>query len=432
MERFENAIFKQREEIKDRMAEMFKLLKELTTSRAPKKVLIREEVESLVTKNVNFISLARGEEERNENNDMVADNVINRTDTEIPVKEVAKETDVENRNKNKPIKRAKREETTKASSFQPVGHYLKHRINEKLIEGLVDNHRGAIYEAILRKKIIRKEDIRGNIEIPCNIRGLKCINVLVDQGSDINVMPLPTYMKLNDERHAETDIRLSLASHSYIYPLGIVEDVLVDVPSAGNFSKKTKRKFLSEPGDGVRINPDGVMSPATGKFENFQVEKPILLEDKTNPKCRGIDEVSFSTLFRGTAANVQCYNRSEKSHYARNCPKPRNDFLFADASRMEEIEELSANICLMARIQPTNFDSDAGPSYDSAFLSEVQTPSTGYVNPLFAKDKQEQKYLKQPKIINNIICDDQIDSNIIFDEPNKDVNSGSVEYDNNV
>ncbi|GJR25398.1 hypothetical protein Tco_1101630 [Tanacetum coccineum] len=66
----------------------------------------------------------------------------------------------------------------------------------------------------------------------------------------------------------------------------------------------------------------------------------------------------------------------ERGHYARNCPKPRvrdskyfmeqmllakhdeagviltneqNDFLFVDASRMEEIEELSANICLMAR-----------------------------------------------------------------------------------
>ncbi|GJT30289.1 integrase, catalytic region, zinc finger, CCHC-type containing protein [Tanacetum coccineum] len=142
-------------------------------------------------------------------------------------------------------------------------------------------------------------------------------------------------------------------------------------------------------------------------------------------------------LERGTAANVQCYNCSEKGHYARNYPKPRvwdskNDFLFADASRMKEIKELSANICLMARIQPVNFDSNARPSYDSAFLSKVQTPSTNYVNPLFAKDKQEQKYPKQPKIINNTTRDDQIDSNIIFDEPNKDVNSGSVEYDNNV
>ncbi|GKF70220.1 MAK10-like protein, partial [Tanacetum coccineum] len=55
------------------------------------------------------------------------------------------------------------------------------------------------------------------------------MNALVDQGSDVNVMPLSTYKKLTNERHAETDIRLSLASHSYIYPLGIAEDVLVDV-----------------------------------------------------------------------------------------------------------------------------------------------------------------------------------------------------------
>ncbi|GJZ53746.1 reverse transcriptase domain-containing protein [Tanacetum coccineum] len=44
-------------------------------------------------------------------------------------------------------------------------------------------------------------------------------------------MPLSTYMKLTDERPTETDIQLSLASHSYNYPLGIAEDVLVDVAS---------------------------------------------------------------------------------------------------------------------------------------------------------------------------------------------------------
>ncbi|GJR62038.1 ribonuclease H-like domain-containing protein [Tanacetum coccineum] len=168
---------------------------------------------------------------------------------------------------------------------------------------------------------------------------------------------------------------------------------------------------------------------------------------------------TLRTTSSGTTANVQCYNCSEKGHYVRNHPKPRvwdskyfmeqmllakqdearviftdeqNDFLLADASRMEEIKELSANICLMVRIQPADFDSNEGSSYDFAFLSEVQTPSTSYVNPLFAKETQEQKYPKQPKIINNTIGDDQIDSNIIFVEPNGDVNSGSVEYDNNV
>ncbi|GJW42341.1 hypothetical protein Tco_0071140 [Tanacetum coccineum] len=48
----------------------------------------------------------------------------------------------------------------------------------------------------------------------------------------------------------------------------------------------------------------------------------------------------------------------------------QNNFLFADASRIEEIEELSANICLMARIQLADNPSDAGPSYDSTFISE--------------------------------------------------------------
>ncbi|GJY50578.1 integrase, catalytic region, zinc finger, CCHC-type containing protein, partial [Tanacetum coccineum] len=169
-------------------------------------------------------------------------------------------------------------------------------------------------------------------------------------------------------------------------------------------------------------------------------------------------DLELRTTSSGSTANVQCYNCSEKGHYARNCPKPKvqdskyfmeqmllakqdeagvtltdeqNDFLVADATRMEEIE-LSANICLMARIQPANINSDVGPSYDSAFLSEVQKPSTSYVNPLFAKDNPEQKYPKQPKIIKDIIGDDQIDSNMIFDATNVDVNSGNVEYDNNV
>ncbi|GJU43973.1 MAK10-like protein [Tanacetum coccineum] len=132
MERFENAIFKQREEINDRMTEMFGLLKELMTSRTPKKVLIREEVKFSVSKNVNSISLAREEEERSDKIDVATG-------------------------------------------------------------------------------------------------GLKHMNALVDQGSDVNVMLLSTYMKLTDERPAETDIRLSLASHSYIYPLGIAEDILVEV-----------------------------------------------------------------------------------------------------------------------------------------------------------------------------------------------------------
>ncbi|GKD36580.1 zinc finger, CCHC-type containing protein [Tanacetum coccineum] len=103
MERFENAIFKQREEINNKMTEMFGLLKELTTNKAPKK---------------------------------------------IPLKKAEKENEAENRTKNKQINSAKKEltqaeeeEAVEAPSSQPAGYYLKHRINEKLIKGLVENHR---------------------------------------------------------------------------------------------------------------------------------------------------------------------------------------------------------------------------------------------------------------------------------------------------
>ncbi|GJX30594.1 MAK10-like protein [Tanacetum coccineum] len=248
MERFENANFKQREEINGRMTEMFGLLKELMTSRTPEKVLIREEAKFPVTKNVNFISLARDKEERSDKTDVTPDNTEIPTETKVPVKEAKMNNEAE----SEPIKMAEEEETTEVPSSQHVEYYLKHGINEKLIEGLVDNHRfndslsrararktkrktfnvppkGSVYVAILRKRITGKEEIGGNFKIPCNIGGLKGINSLVDQGSDVNVMPYSTYMKLTNERPAETDIRLSLASHSYIYPLGIAKDVLVEV-----------------------------------------------------------------------------------------------------------------------------------------------------------------------------------------------------------
>ncbi|GJX77301.1 hypothetical protein Tco_0324112 [Tanacetum coccineum] len=88
----------------------------------------------------------------------------------------------------------------------------------------------------------------------------------------------------------------------------------------------------------------------------------------------------FAQLMNDLERNDMHFPIWKRTYHARNCPKPRvrdlkyfmeqmllakqdeavviltdeqNDFLFADASRMEEIEELSANICLMARIQPT-------------------------------------------------------------------------------
>ncbi|GJX61764.1 zinc finger, CCHC-type containing protein [Tanacetum coccineum] len=209
MERFENTIFKQREEINGRMTKMFGLLKELTTSRTPEKVLIREEAKFPVTKNINSISLARNEEEENNMTDETPNNTKMPTKTEMPVREAEAMNGAENGAENESIKTPENDEAVEASGSQPIAYYLKQVNNNRF-----NNSRSRTQAGKKKGK---------------DIGDLKHVNALVDQGSDVNVMPYSTYMRLTDERPAEIDIRLSLASHSYIYPLGIAEDVLVEV-----------------------------------------------------------------------------------------------------------------------------------------------------------------------------------------------------------
>ncbi|GKB47234.1 hypothetical protein Tco_0897987 [Tanacetum coccineum] len=103
MERFQNAIFKQQQEINDKMAEMFKLLKELTTSRTLEKVLVREEARHPITKHVNSISLIRMEDEKSvRSNRVVGEDKVepNKSDLGGTLEEVDGKGEVENRTNN--------------------------------------------------------------------------------------------------------------------------------------------------------------------------------------------------------------------------------------------------------------------------------------------------------------------------------------------
>nr|GEY29095.1 hypothetical protein [Tanacetum cinerariifolium] len=211
-------------------------------------------------------------------------------------------------------------------------------------------------------------------------------------------------------------------------------DPLAQVAYTGSSSKNTSSYYVTRPTSVVDYD------------DEYQQD-----DIQTNPEDPLASAMNLLTLSLGNTSTVQCYNCSVKGHYARNCPKPRvrdskyfmeqilmanqdeagviltdeqNDFLFADALRLEEIKDLSANICLMARIQPTNNTYDAGLRYGSAFIWEVQS--------LSINETKEQMYPTHTKIIDSTIGDDQIDSNIIFDTPNGNVNSGSVEKDTHV
>ncbi|GKD88750.1 hypothetical protein Tco_1364257 [Tanacetum coccineum] len=76
IERFDEPIFKKREEINERMAEMFSLLKELAKGKSPEKVLVRE-VNNPVTRYVNVISLVGMENDKDTKmNEVVDKNIV--------------------------------------------------------------------------------------------------------------------------------------------------------------------------------------------------------------------------------------------------------------------------------------------------------------------------------------------------------------------
>ncbi|GJR07543.1 hypothetical protein Tco_0790195 [Tanacetum coccineum] len=202
---------------------------------------------------------------------------------------------------------------------------------------------------------------------------------------------------------------------------------------------------------GDRVNIQSRNSGNVGINNRRAYVQEEIIEGSNAPNETGNVQRTLRTSSSGNTSTVQCYNCSGKGHCARNYPKPRvrdskyfmeqmllakqdeagviltdeqNDFLFVDASRMEEIEELNANICLMAIIQPADNTSDAGPSYDSAFISEVQSSSNN--------ENEEQMYPTHTKTINSTIGDDQIDSDVIIDSPNRNVNSGSIKKDTHV
>ncbi|GJU33279.1 putative ribonuclease H-like domain-containing protein [Tanacetum coccineum] len=146
--------------------------------------------------------------------------------------------------------------------------------------------------------------------------------------------------------------------------------------------------------------------------------------------------------------NVQCYNCNEKGHCARDCQKPRvrdakyfreqmllaikdeaesilnnkeNDFMLDTSYGEETMEELTDAVMLMARIQPADGNADTKPSYDAKVVSEVNASSEVH---------EQVSHVKRKTTIQTF-DDDQIDSNIIFDDPYMEHNGGTSDHDSN-
>ncbi|GJX19125.1 reverse transcriptase domain-containing protein [Tanacetum coccineum] len=84
-------------------------------------------------------------------------------------------------------------------------------------------------EAMIQNKVPPKLRDPGSFLIPCNFNKTFSCNALADVGASINLMPYSLYAKLSLETIKPTTISVSLADRSFQYPIGIAENMLVEV-----------------------------------------------------------------------------------------------------------------------------------------------------------------------------------------------------------
>ncbi|GJT04730.1 hypothetical protein Tco_0839192 [Tanacetum coccineum] len=95
------------------------------------------------------------------------------------------------------------------------------------------------------------------------------------------------------------------------------------------------------------------------------------------------------------------------------------DFMLDNAYGEESLDELTASVMLMARLQQAAETTDTVPSYDDKAVSQVHDSS---------KAHEHVSYEKRKTIIQTT-DNDQIDSSIIFDDPYVDNNGGTSKHD---
>ncbi|XP_070004114.1 uncharacterized protein [Nicotiana sylvestris] len=84
------------------------------------------------------------------------------------------------------------------------------------------------YNAVVTRPIAEKLSDQG-FTIPCTIGSFAFTKALCDLGASINLMPLAIYKKLGIGRARPTSMLLQLADRTVKRPLGILDDVLIQV-----------------------------------------------------------------------------------------------------------------------------------------------------------------------------------------------------------
>ncbi|GJS36344.1 reverse transcriptase domain-containing protein [Tanacetum coccineum] len=83
--------------------------------------------------------------------------------------------------------------------------------------------------AVILNKLPKKLGDPGRFLIPCEFTGITTCNALADLGASINLMPYSVWKSLSLSELTPTCMTLELADRSITEPIGIAEDVFINV-----------------------------------------------------------------------------------------------------------------------------------------------------------------------------------------------------------
>ncbi|GJY36880.1 reverse transcriptase domain-containing protein [Tanacetum coccineum] len=131
---------------------------------------------------------------------------------------------------------------------------------------------------MIQNKVSPKLGDLGSFLIPCHFNKTFSYNALADLGVSINLMPYSLYAKLSLETLKPTKISVRLSDRSFQYPVGIAENMLIEVVI------RVKQKQLNLGGETERMifNIDSAMKHSYSNDDtcfSIDVIDEILEED---------------------------------------------------------------------------------------------------------------------------------------------------------
>ncbi|GJT19770.1 reverse transcriptase domain-containing protein [Tanacetum coccineum] len=116
------------------------------------------------------------------------------------------------------------------SRIPNYGKFLKELISNKhKIKQISSAFLSDKSSAMIQNKVLPKLGDPRSFLIPCNFNKTFSCNALANLGASINLMPYSLYAKLSLENLKPTKMSVRLADRSFQYPVGIAENMLVEV-----------------------------------------------------------------------------------------------------------------------------------------------------------------------------------------------------------